>query len=196
MPMLCLIQPTLLAQDSTKAAYLRKQQPDSRTDSSKLFIKKDSTAAIVVKPVHSPRKAALYSAVLPGLGQIYNHEYWKLPLVYGAMGASIYYYSWNNKKYHEYRDAYKVRISGGTPKGLLAGLDEQRLISGQKFHQKNRDLSALLTALFYVTQIVEANVNAHLMQFNVNENLSMKPNLQQNDIDNKYNMGLKLSFQF
>jgi len=164
-----------------------------------LVIDKDTTKLPVNYPPPNPlapAKAAFYSAIFPGGGQIYNKKYWKLPLVYGAMGASIYYYSWNNKKYHEYRDAYKVKIAGGTPKGLLADLDEQRLISGQKFHQKNRDLSALLTALFYVTQIVEANVNAHLMQFNVNENLSLRPNIQQNDIDYKYNMALKFSYQF
>lgn len=168
-------------------------------DEEELVIDKDTTKLAVHYPPPNPlapAKAAFYSAVFPGGGQIYNKKYWKLPFVYGGMGLSIYYYSWNNKKYHEYRDAYKDVLAGKPLKGQLAGLDADRLIRAQKFHQKNRDLSALLTAGLYLLQIVEANVNAHLMQFNVNENLSMRPELQQNYTDNKYNMGLKLSYQF
>lgn len=144
----------------------------------------------------APSKAAFYSAIMPGLGQIYNKKYWKVPLVYGGMGLSIYYYSWNNKKYHEYRDAYKDKLAGRPVTGELAPLDNDRLIRGQKFHQRNRDLSLLLTVGVYILQIVDANVDAHLMQFNVNENLSLRPQLQQNEIDYKHNMGLTLSYQF
>lgn len=144
----------------------------------------------------APSKAAFYSAILPGLGQVYNKKYWKVPLVYGGMGLSLYYYTWNNKKYHEYRDAYKDRLAGREVTGELAPLDNDRLIRGQKFHQRNRDLSMLLTVGVYILQIVDANVDAHLLQFNVNENLSLRPQLQQNEIDYKHNMGLTLSFQF
>ncbi|MFD2603123.1 DUF5683 domain-containing protein [Flavobacterium suzhouense] len=169
-------------------------------DEKVLIIEKDSTKLPKSYPAPNPlapAKAAFYSAVFPGGGQIYNKRYWKSPIVWGAMGTSIYFYAWNNKKYHEYRDAYKDLLQGKTPKGELSVItDPDRLVRGQKFHQKNRDLSALLTAGFYVLQIVEANVNAHLMQFNVNENLSLRPEMQQNDIDYKYNMGFKLSYQF
>lgn len=144
----------------------------------------------------SPSKAAFYSAVLPGLGQAYNKQYWKMPLVYAAIGIPIYYYSWNNTKYHEYRDAYKDRLAGRPVTGQLANLDEQRLIAAQKHHQKNRDLSMLLAIGFYLANVVDANVSAHLMQFNVNENLSLRPELQQNEIDYKHNMGLTLSYKF
>lgn len=165
-----------------------------------LVIEKDSTKLPQNFPAPNPlapAKAAFYSAILPGGGQIYNKKYWKAPIVWGAMGTSIYFYAWNNKKYHEYRDAYKATLEGKTPTGELANItDPQRLIAGQKFHQKNRDLSALITAGIYILQIVEANVNAHLMQFNVNENLSLRPQLQQGDLDYKYNMGLNLSYQF
>lgn len=144
----------------------------------------------------APAKAAFYSAVVPGLGQIYNKKYWKLPLVYGGLGIGIYSYSWNQKKYHEYRDAYKARLAGRPVTGQLAPLDNDRLLRAQKFHQRNRDLSALVTAGIYILQILDANVDAHLMQFNVNENLSLRPQLQQSDIDYKHNMGLSLSYQF
>ena len=62
--------------------------------------------------VLAPSKAAFYSAVFPGMGQVYNKKYWKLPLVYGALGTTIYFYISNNKKYHLYRDAYKRRLEG------------------------------------------------------------------------------------
>ena len=143
----------------------------------------------------APSKAAFYSAVFPGLGQVYNKKYWKLPLVYGALGTTIYFYMSNNKKYHLYRDAYKRRLEGFTDDDYTY-LDNSRLISAQKFYQKNRDLSALLTGLFYVLNIVDANVDAHLMQFNVNDDLSVRPDFQQNDLNYKYNLGITLVYNF
>ena len=110
----------------------------------------------------APSKAAFYSAVLPGLGQIYNKKYWKVPLVYGALGTTIYFYISNNNKYHAYRDAYKRRLEGFNDDEFTY-LDNSRLIAAQKFYQNNRDLSALLTGLFYILNIVDANVDAHLM---------------------------------
>jgi hypothetical protein len=169
-------------------------------DEGTLIVDKDSTKLpqnYVPQNPLAPAKAAFYSAIFPGGGQIYNKKYWKAPIVWGAMGLSLYYYSWNNKKYHEYRDGYKDLLQGKPLTGELANInDPERLIRAQKFHQKNRDLSALITAGLYILQIVEANVNAHLMQFNVNENLSLRPQMQQGDLDYKYNMGLNLSYQF
>ncbi|WP_417368089.1 DUF5683 domain-containing protein [Flavobacterium beibuense] len=170
---------------------------ETENDSLQLTMNTDVTLnKNVLQDPLAPSKAAFYSAVLPGLGQAYNKKYWKIPIVYAAIGTSLYYYSWNNKKYHEYRDAYKTLLAGGTVTGELADIGEDRLIRAQKFHQKNRDLSMLLALGFYVLNIVEANVNAHLMQFNVNDNLSLRPQLQQNQIDYKHNMGLTLSYQF
>ncbi len=83
----------------------------------------------------APSKAAFYSAVFPGLGQVYNKKFWKLPLVYGALGTTIYFYMSNNKKYHLYRDAYKRRLEGFTDDDYTY-LDNSRLISAQKFYQK------------------------------------------------------------
>lgn len=147
-----------------------------------------------------PARAAFYSAVLPGLGQAYNKKYWKIPLVYGALGAGLYYYTWNNRKYHEFRDEYKSRLDGtkkiDNEKSIYGSLSEDNLLRGQKFHQRNRDLSALITAGLYILNIVDANVDAHLMQFNVNENLSVRPELYQNEIDYKYRTGIKLTYNF
>lgn len=147
----------------------------------------------------SPAKAAFYSAVLPGLGQAYNKKYWKIPLVYGGLGAGIYFYTWNNKKYHEFRDEYKARLDGTTKPGnhpVYGSLTNDGLIRGQKFHQRNRDLSALITAGIYILNIIDANVDAHLLQFNVNENLSVRPELYQNETDYQFKTGIKLTYNF
>ena len=143
----------------------------------------------------APSKAAFYSAILPGLGQAYNKKYWKIPIVYGAIGTSVYAYIWNNKKYNLYRDAYKRRLAGYNDDDFQY-LDDSRLIQGQKFYQKNRDLSALITVGLYILNIVDANIDAHLMQFNVNDNLSFRPDIHQNELDNKQNLGITLTFNF
>ena len=143
----------------------------------------------------APSRAAFYSAILPGLGQVYNKKYWKVPLVYGAMGTSLYFYFDNNKKYNQYRDAYKRRLAGFNDDEFQY-LDNDRLISAQRFYQRNRDLSLLITAAFYILNIVDANVDAHLMQFNVSDDLSVVPDVYPNDINQKPNVGLTLNFKF
>jgi len=155
------------------------------------------TTRTVINP-NAPAKAAFYSAVLPGLGQAYNKKYWKIPIVYRGLGIGIYSYTWNQGKYHNYRDEYKRRLAGTADPNhtIYGGKSDDWVIRGQKFHQRNRDLSALITAGIYILNIVDANVDAHLMQFNVNDNLSVKPDLNQNEIDYKYNYGLTLTYNF
>jgi hypothetical protein len=143
----------------------------------------------------TPAKAAFYSAVLPGLGQAYNKKYWKIPLVYGAMGTSMYFYLDSQKKYNSFRDAYKRRLEGFTD-DQYTYLSNDRLIAGQKFYQRNRDLSALFVVGFYVLNIIDANVDAALLQFNVDENLSIKPVLYPNEGTSKTNLGLTLNYSF
>lgn len=142
----------------------------------------------------APSKAAFYSAILPGLGQAYNKKYWKIPIVYAAIGTGVYSYTWNNKKYNEFRDAYKNRLAG-LPDDLEY-LDQERLIQGQRFYRKNRDLSAIVTVALYILNIVDANVDAHLMQFNVNDDLSMRPNMMQDDIYNRQNLAISFTYNF
>ncbi len=165
----------------------------AQTETATLMVK-DTLKSNDIDPL-TPAKAAFYSAVLPGLGQAYNKKYWKIPLVYGALGTSIYFYIDNNKKYHQYRDAYKSRLEGYTTDDL-AFLDNNRLIAGQKFYQRNRDLSALVTLAFYALNIIDANVDAALIQFNVDENLSIRPVLYPNDVTLKTNVGLTFNYNF
>jgi hypothetical protein len=159
-----------------------------------VLVAKDTTKLEEIDPL-TPAKAAFYSAILPGLGQAYNKKYWKIPLVYGAIGTSLYFYIDNNKKYHDYRDAYKRRLEGYDNDDYKF-LDDSRLIAGQKFYQRNRDLSALFVVAFYVLNIIDANVDAALIQFNVNERLSMRPEVYPNDVTFKPNVGLTFNYKF
>ncbi|WP_395050108.1 DUF5683 domain-containing protein [Flavobacterium sp.] len=158
------------------------------------LVAKDTVKSNDIDPL-TPAKAAFYSAILPGLGQAYNKKYWKIPIVYGAIGVSMYYYIDSNKSYHQYRDAYKRRLEGYSD-DQFSYLDESRLVSAQKFYQRNRDLSALFVVGFYVLNIIDANVDAALIQFNVNENLSIRPDLYMNDVTSKTNLSLTLNYNF
>lgn len=162
-----------------------------------LSLRPADTTRMVIIP-NAPAKAAFFSAVLPGLGQAYNKKYWKIPIVYIGLGIGLYSYTWNQGKYHVYRDEYKKRLAGTADPNhpIYGGKSDDWVIRGQKFHQRNRDLSALITGAIYIFNIVDANVDAHLMQFNVNDNLTVKPDVNQNNLDFKYNYGVTLSYKF
>ncbi|QHS62831.1 DUF5683 domain-containing protein [Chitinophaga agri] len=167
----------LLAQDSLKASYLRKQQPDSRQDTTELYVKRDSVAPVITKSLHSPRKAAFYSAVLPGLGQIYNRQYWKLPLVYAALGITTGTFIFNMDKYRTYRDAYRIRMDGNADthdqfENLYR--NPNSLKSLRDAYREYVDYSVLVFVLAYGLNIVDATVFAHLKDFNMSDDLSIK----------------------
>lgn len=143
----------------------------------------------------APAKAAFYSALFPGMGQVYNKKYWKLPIVYGAIGASTYSYLWNDKRYREFRNVYKRRLAGYTDDRYVF-FDDDRVIQASRFYQKNRDLSALVTVAFYVLNIIDANVDAHLQQFNVSDNLTLNPQMFQDELYGRSNIGLSLNYKF
>ena len=143
-----------------------------------------------------PAKAAFYSAVLPGLGQAYNKKYWKIPVVYAGIGTGVYFYLNNNKLYNEYRDAYKSRLAGYTNDQFWGQYNNSTLVNAQKTMQRNKNLSLVLAFGMYVLNIVDANVDAHLMQFNVDSRLSVKPELFQNQNNYKQNIGLTFNYNF
>lgn len=148
----------------------------------------------------SPARAAFYSAVLPGLGQAYNKKYWKIPIVYAALGTGMYFVVDNQKEYERYQDAYKLRISGrpdefdGT--GTNPNVSEEGLIRAQEVLKKNRDLAIFITIGLYALNIIEANVDAHLDDRAFNRNLSWRPSLHVNPVDKKTVAGLNLKFDF
>ena len=148
----------------------------------------------------APSKAAFYSAILPGLGQAYNKKYWKIPFVYAALGSGVYFYSSNNNNYDRARTAFKLRVNGKPDEfdGLDGNpfLSEDALISAQKGYKKDRDLSLLVTAGLYILQIVEASTNAHLLQHNVDGNLTISPKLIKNTTNNRTVVGAQINFKF
>ena len=128
----------------------------------------------------TPSKAAFYSAIIPGLGQAYLGKAWKIPIIYSEIGASLYYFDLNNKEMNEYRYSYKRRLNGFFDDRFLElaiPITTEQLLLGMEFHKNYRDIALVLAALSYMLNILEANVSAHLLQFNVSEDLSVKPNL-------------------
>jgi hypothetical protein len=141
----------------------------------------------------SPAKAAFYSAVLPGLGQIYNKQYWKVPLVWGSLGAGIYSYAWNSKEYDKYRDAYFNRQKG-LPDPFPQYSDDV-LIEAQEFYRKQKETSLMITIVVYFLNIIDANVSAHLKQWNVNDKLSLK-SVDIPLYNGRKTLGLGLNYRF
>jgi hypothetical protein len=156
--------------------------------------------SIALDPLR-PAKAAFYSAVLPGLGQAYNKKYWKIPIVYAAIGTGLYFYLDNNKLYKQYRNAYKRRLAGFTDDefygpGDTPFLSDEALIRAQRTLKRNKELSMLVTVGLYVLNIIEANVDAHLLQYNLDENLALKPFMDFNNPNYTTQIGLSLNIKF
>lgn len=148
----------------------------------------------------SPARAAFYSAVLPGLGQAYNKKYWKIPIVYAALGTGVYFVVDNQQEYLRYQEAYKLRISGrpdefdGT--GENPNISEDGLIRAQEVLKRNRDLAIFITIGLYALNIIEANVDAHLDDRAFSRNLSVRPTLELSPFDNQAMAGVNLKFDF
>lgn len=156
---------------------------------------KDSLKINSIDPLR-PARAAFYSAIIPGLGQIYNKKYWKAPLVFGSIGTSIYFYVNNQKQYDLYRDEYKNRLLGTRDSEYLSRLSNSQLISAQKYFQRNRDLSAFFIVGFYVLNIIDANIDAALSQFNIKNRLAFKPMININTITSKNDLVVACIYRF
>lgn len=158
--------------------------------------KKKEKKTIPYEPL-APARAAFYSAVLPGLGQAYTKKYWKIPIVYGALGTGVYFYLQNNNQYKDLRDVYKARLAGENPENLeFSNLSEDQLIDLQRRFRRDAELALLVTAGLYILNIVDANVTAHLQQYNISDDLSLRPKMNFNDLNAKPNYGLSLSYSF
>lgn len=142
----------------------------------------------------SPSRAAFYSAVLPGLGQAYNKKYWKIPIIYAGIGVGIYFYIQNTDDYNRFRDAYKRRLAGFTD-DEFQGISDDRLRDAQKTASRNRDVSIIVSLAFYMLNIVDANVDAHLQQYNISEDLSVQPKFETNPWDIQPQYGLSLTYR-
>ena len=133
---------------------------------------------------HSPKKAALRSAIVPGLGQIYNKKYWKLPIIYGALGTCTGIFFYNLGNYKDTRFAYLVKYNmrvNGTDSALfsqikskLKPLDEESLRYYRNQFRRDIDYSALFFILLWGLNVVDATVDAHLKSFDVSPELSLQ----------------------
>jgi len=162
-------------------------------------VQKDSLniSTIVEKKVHSPKKASIYAALFPGLGQVYNGKYWKLPIIYGGYTGLIYAFGWNNNNYKDYFEAYRT-ISQYNSAAEMTEADreyldeliknpsidldnpthfsyvETQLQSGKDFYRRNRDLTVIGMVALHILSIVDASVDANLMDFDISNDLSMR----------------------
>lgn len=146
----------------------------------------------LIRKQHDPRKATIRSAILPGLGQIYNRKYWKLPLVYAAVGIPAYTYFYNRSWYRKCQfalaiiDNYEAAGIPGTsiPDTILAKVnvklqpfliyeDDNSLRTYRNEFRQNEDYSVLFFLLFWGLNVVDATVDAHLMYFDVSDKLTM-----------------------
>ena len=141
-------------------------------------LKNDSILRIKKLARHSPKKAAMYSGLLPGLGQAYNKKYWKIPIIYAGfagLGVAIYYTSTN---FYGYRNAYRSQeyaltygtISTASYNGVF---DPGTLKAYRDYFKNDFDISCIITGAWYVLNIVDATVDAHLFEWNMKDDLSV-----------------------
>jgi Family of unknown function (DUF5683) len=153
-----------------------------------------------VKKVKSiAAKAALRSAILPGLGQAYNKKYWKIPLVYGALAIPISTFRYNSDWYDKTRFAYSVRVTNDTAnfKNIareLQPISTEALRTYRNSFRKNMDFSVLGLLLMWGLNIVDATVDGHLRTFNISDDISMS--IQPSSRNLQYGLGLSATFNF
>lgn len=151
-------------------------------------------------PKHSPVKATLMSMAVPGLGQAYNKKYWKIPLVYAAIGSAFYFARRQDKMFNDFKDAYVKRIDDdpNTIDDKYRNVySDQNLLSLIDYHRGNRDLLYVLTAVAYILNVVDAAVDAHLYYFDVSDDLSasIHPNFQFSPLQQEIVPSLTLSLK-
>lgn len=166
-------------------------------------------------------RAVLYSAAFPGLGQIYNRKYWKLPIIYGGYMAFMYAITWNNQMYQDYYHAYmdimddalnrpeadpsqwsdswKVFISNGQYENYINNTTFQGQLKRRKdYYRRYRDLSIILTVGFYALCMIDAYVDAELFDFDISPDLSMRiePLILPRTSVNQWSFGLSYCITF
>jgi len=150
----------------------------------------------------SPSRASFLSAAVPGLGQFYNRKYWKVPLVWAAVGTGVFVYQFNQTEYLRYRTAFKLRSAGFSTDefydvnldGIGPDVSDRALEEAQKKAQSQRDSSLLIAIGLYLLNVLDASVDAHLKPFNMNEdlNVSIQPILRQHPVQMGAEIGLNL----
>lgn len=177
---ICFIQNQMIAQvDSIPSPVMGKMKsrtgvinPAQPIPIAKAVVKDDTSKSV---QTHSPRKAAIYSAILPGAGQVYNRKYWKVGVIAAGAGALVYGLNFNQRNFSLYKaELIKRQQNLG---GLDANLDlytDANLNELQDFYRRNRDLTVVGLVLLYALNIIDATVDGHLYDFNVSNDLSMR----------------------
>ncbi|MDY6800499.1 MAG: DUF5683 domain-containing protein [Bacteroidota bacterium] len=146
--------------------------------------------------VHSPHKATMFSAVVPGLGQVYNKKYWKLPIIYGLTGAFIYAFDFNNNQYNKYKNAY-AEFDAGKINSFEGYTNKDIILRLKDYHRRNRDLNVIVLAGVYMLNIIDATVDAHLFDYDISEDLSLniQPSLM-HSVNNQNTLGFTCRVNF
>lgn len=118
-----------------------------------------------------PRKAAIYSSIIPGAGQVYTKQYWKIPIIYAGLITSAYYIIESNEKFQSYKDGYIQRIAGNN--NIYEEYSNAQLVTLTNFHKRNREVSTLCFLGVYLLNIIDASVSAHLFRYDISEDLSL-----------------------
>ena len=127
------------------------------------------------KPWSNPQKATIFALALPGSGQIFNKRYLKAGIVYGGFVGLSYMFDFNRDSLSKYQAVYAAKIDGDSNTvDLFPNISEASVRSNRDFHRKYRDLSLIGFVVLYALQAIDANVDAHLKEFNLNEDLSLK----------------------
>ncbi len=168
------------------------------TDSTAVFEgEKKTVKQEDVELEHSPKKATILSAIFPGAGQIYNKKYWKLPIIWGGIGVSLYLSQDNKNEYQFWKDQYIKRLDPNQeddyPQASDASLENQMTT-----YRKWMETSYVVAGAFYILQILDANVDAQLMTFDVSDDLSLnvRPDAYMNQRIQKPTYGLTLTLGF
>ncbi len=155
----------------------------------------DSAALAKAKPFQpNPKKAGLYSALVPGVGQLYNRQYWKIPVVYVGLGVCAYFLVTNYRNYQSYYTAYVGRIANPYPTDKYVGyLTTSQLQQYANDDNKYLDITALCTVVGYALQVLDAVTGAHLKNFDISRDISMK--VQPVAMPNGIGLGLVLNMK-
>jgi len=142
-----------------------------------------------------PRKALLYSAIFPGAGQVYNKKYWKVPLVYGGFATGVFFISFYQDRYVTYKGQLFGLLNDGSP--APSGFNEKQLRKIVDDSKRERDFFFFFSGFWYILQLVDAHVDAHLKEFDLNPQLQVRlePIIDHNPM-NGQSAGLALKFKF
>lgn len=140
-----------------------------------------------------PQRSALLSAIVPGMGQVYNKQYWKVPIIYVGLATFGHFINYNNNLYHAFRNAAISDSNGLGNPFVDVSSSQTTLIRNRDSFRRNRDFLMILGSVFYLLNIVDAHVSAHLDEFNVNDDLtiSIEPSMQ-NTVANSTAIGASL----